>query len=448
MTVNLFGTDGVRGIANTELTGERAFHLGEAAARRLAGGGSIVVGRDTRRSGDLLEHALIAGICAAGGDVLSVGVMPTPAVAFLVRDLGAGAGAVISASHNPAEYNGIKFFDADGFKLTIETEEAISADVAEAEAGKRWERPTGGGVGRAVAVTDADERYIDHCLETIPGDLEGIKVVLDCANGAAVVTSPAILRQLGADVTVMNAAPNGLNINLDCGSTHLEGLIAATEASGADVGLAHDGDADRVLAVGPGGAVIDGDRMMAICARNSKRAGRLPGDLIVVTVMTNRGFVDAMTNEGITVVRTAVGDREVLSEMRRRGAMLGGEQSGHVIFLEHNTTGDGIVTALQLLAAMRDAGTDLGELAGFVQDYPQASRTLRVADRDAFDASEAISGAIAGAESELGENGRVVVRPSGTEPVVRVMVEAKDETTAETIASGLAEVIEKELGRA
>lgn len=446
MNPNLFGTDGVRGIANAELSPERAFFLGEAAARTLAPGQALVVGRDTRRSGDLLEHALIAGVCAAGVDVLVVGVVPTPAVAFLVRDLGAAAGAVISASHNPAEYNGIKFFDQDGFKLSVEVEESISKDVLAAEAGEPPDRPVGAGVGRVYPVADADERYIDHCVSTVEGDLVGLKVVLDCANGAACVTSPAVLRQLGADVKVLNAAPDGMNINQGCGSLELAGLRKALSGYEADVGLAHDGDADRVLALDPDGTVVDGDHIMAACARDMKRKGRLAGDMVVVTVMTNLGFVEAMTTEGITAVRTPVGDREVLAEMRRRGALLGGEQSGHVIFLEHNTTGDGVVTALQFLAAMRDSGGSPRELTGFVIDYPQVTRTLTVPDRDAFAGSEAVARAVADAERALGQAGRVVVRPSGTEPVVRVMIEARDTAEAERHADALAGIIRSELG--
>lgn len=448
MSVNLFGTDGVRGVANTELTPERAFSLGEAAARRLAGGGAIVVGRDTRRSGDLLESALFAGICAAGADVLPVEVMPTPAVAFLVRELGAAAGAVISASHNPAIYNGIKFFDDGGYKLSVQAEEEISADVLAAEAGAKSERPSGAGVGRVVAVRDAEERYIDHCVATIDGDLDGMQVVLDCANGAACVTAPAILRQLGARVTVINASPDGMNINERCGSTHLEALREALAAHPAPVGLALDGDADRVLALDSEGRLIDGDSIMAICAKRMKRHDRLAEDTVVVTIMTNQGFVDAMTADDIRVVRTGVGDREVLTEMRRLGAVLGGEQSGHVIFLDHNSTGDGTITALQLLAALRDADGTLAELASEVVAHPQASRTLRVVDKDGFSANSVIAAAIADAEESLSGRGRVVVRPSGTEPVVRVMIEAREGAEAEQHADAVARAITDELGSA
>jgi phosphoglucosamine mutase len=446
MVSNLFGTDGVRGIANTELSPERAMYLGEVGARLLAKGGAVVVGRDTRRSGDLLESALVAGICASGADALVVDVMPTPAIALLVRDLGAAAGVVISASHNPAEYNGIKFFDSDGSKLSVEMEERISAKVLAAEAGSGAERPYAEKVGRAIAVTDADERYIDRCLSSIAGDLAGMNVILDCANGAACVTSPAVLRQLGANVIVLNASPDGMNINRECGSTHLEPLRAALAAHPGYIGLAHDGDADRVLALDEHGGLIDGDRVMAICGREMKRRGQLAADTIVVTVMTNMGFVDAMAAEGIEVVRTAVGDREVLAEMRRRGAVLGGEQSGHVIFLDHNSTGDGLVTALQLLAAVRDSKETLAGLASFVEDYPQVSETIRVKDKSGFDSSEKIQLAIQAAERELEGHGRLVVRPSGTEPVIRIMVEAKDPAHAVAVAESLTRTVHEELG--
>jgi phosphoglucosamine mutase len=446
MVSNLFGTDGVRGIANTELSPERAMYLGEVGARLLAKGGAVVVGRDTRRSGDLLESALVAGICASGADALVVDVMPTPAIALLVRDLGAAAGVVISASHNPAEYNGIKFFDSDGSKLSVEMEERISAKVLAAEAGSGAERPYAEKVGRAIAVTDADERYIDRCLSSIAGDLAGMNVILDCANGAACVTSPAVLRQLGANVIVLNASPDGMNINRECGSTHLEPLRAALAAHPGYIGLAHDGDADRVLALDEHGGLIDGDRVMAICGREMKRRGQLAADTIVVTVMTNMGFVDAMAAEGIEVVRTAVGDREVLAEMRRRGAVLGGEQSGHVIFLDHNSTGDGLVTALQLLAAVRDSKETLAGLASFVEDYPQVSETIRVKDKSGFDSSEKIQLAIQAAERELEGQGRLVVRPSGTEPVIRIMVEAKDPAHAVAVAESLTRTVHEELG--
>lgn len=445
MSPNLFGTDGVRGVANDELTPERAFFLGEIGARQLSGA-AIVVGRDTRRSGDLLEHALIAGICAAGADVLMVGVVPTPAVAFLVGDLGAAGGVMISASHNPAEYNGIKFFDAGGYKLSVEEELAISEAVLAAEAGQRHARPVGAGIGRVVPVPDADERYIDHCVSTIEGDLSGIRIVLDCANGAACVTSPAILRQLGAEVRVLNASPDGMNINAGCGSTELGALRKGLAGYDAHVGLAHDGDADRVLVVDPDGTLVNGDRIMAVCAREMKRRGALPSDTVVVTVMTNEGFVEAMTQEGITTVRTPVGDREVLAEMRRRGAALGGEQSGHIIFSDYNTTGDGIVTALKFLSALRESGASPKEIASFMKEYRQASRIVNVANPTSLGGSERITCAVAEAEERLAGHGRVVVRPSGTEPVVRVMVEAVEAAEANRAADALAHLIAEELG--
>ena len=441
----LFGTDGVRGIANADLTPELAFRLGEAAGHFLGDGGRgrIVVGRDTRRSGDMLEGALVAGICSGGADALTAGIVPTPAIALLTRELGADGGVVISASHNPAEYNGIKFFSRDGFKLPDDLEDEIERFVGTA---RDWERPVGIDVGRRHEIPDAVERYIDHAVATIPGDLAGIKIALDCGHGASALVTPEALRRLGADVVAVNCDWDGMDINLECGSTHLDVVRALVLESGADIGLAHDGDADRVLAVDERGDEVDGDAIIAICATHLKREGRLSGDTVVGTVMSNLGFEVAMRGQGISVVKTKVGDRYVLDEMRAMGVTLGGEQSGHVIFLEHNTTGDGLVTALQLAAVMQQTGSSLSKLRAVMHRYPQVLVNVRVADKARLATSAAVLAAIAEAEARLGDAGRVLVRASGTEPVVRVMAEASEQSVAQEVVDGLVEVVRAQLG--
>ena len=440
----LFGTDGVRGIANADLSPELAFRLGEAAGRILAKqGGRIVIGRDTRRSGDMLEAALVAGIGAAGADALLADIVPTPAVAFLTRELGADAGAVISASHNPAEYNGIKFFDRDGFKLADDVEGAIEAYVAGSD---HPERPTGPEVGIVSRLEDAVGRYVRHAVATAPDRLEGLKIVLDCGHGAGSTTSALALRELGAHVDEIDCDWNGTDINLGCGSTHLEVLAQAVRSAGADLGIAHDGDADRTLAVDETGAEVDGDEIMAICARMMRQAGTLTGDVVVGTVMTNLGFIVAMREMGVDVRTTPVGDRYVLEEMRRSGAALGGEQSGHIIFLKHTTTGDGLVTAIQLLSAVKSAGRPLSELKRVMRRYPQVLENVRVADLSGLPANTAIAEAIEAEEGALGERGRVLVRASGTEPVVRVMAEASESQTAQAVVTRLVQVVRTQLG--
>jgi phosphoglucosamine mutase len=441
----LFGTDGVRGIANGDLTPELAFRLGEAAGHFLGDGGRgrIVVGRDTRRSGDMLEGALVAGICSSGAEALALGIIPTPAVALLTRELGAGGGVVISASHNPAEYNGIKFFCRDGFKLPDDLEDEIEGFVG---ADRDWVRPTGAGIGRRHDVEDARERYIDHSTSTVTGDLAGLKVALDCGHGAASLVTPEALRRLGAEVVAVNCDWDGMDINLDCGSTHLAVVRSLVLECGADIGLAHDGDADRVLAIDERGDEVDGDAILAICATHLKRTGRLPGDTVVGTVMSNLGFEVAMREQGITVVKTRVGDRYVLDEMRAMGVMLGGEQSGHVIFLEHNTTGDGLVTALQLASVMRQTGSLLSELRSVMRRYPQVLVNVRVQDKTKLAASAAVLAAVADEEARLGGSGRVLVRASGTEPLVRVMAEASEESVAQAVVDRLVDVVRAELG--
>lgn len=440
----LFGTDGVRGIANADLTPELAFRLGEAAGHFLGdrGRGRIVVGKDTRRSGDMLEAALVAGICSGGADALTAGIVPTPAVSFLVRDLGADGGVVISASHNPAEYNGIKLFSRDGFKLPDEMEDEI-ADFVEAE--RSWRRPTGGDVGSRVEVSDAVERYIAHAVATVEGSLGGLRVAVDCGHGAASLTTVDALRRLGVDVTPFNCDWSGTDINRDCGSTHLGPLQDIVKGGGYDLGIAHDGDADRVLAVDETGEPADGDVIMAVCAAELQRRSRLPRNTVVGTVMSNLGFEVAMRGLGIAVVTTKVGDRYVLDEMRAMGATLGGEQSGHIIFLEHNTTGDGLITALQLLSVMHSTGRSLSDLRTVMTRYPQVLENVPVRDRSRLTTSAALGDAILLAETRLGVSGRVLVRASGTEPLVRVMAEAADEAEARAVVEALVEVVRVEL---
>ncbi len=445
MSTRLFGTDGVRGVANQDLTPELAFKLGEAAGHFLGdkGAGRIVIGRDTRRSGSMLEAALVAGVTSGGGDALICRIVPTPAIAFLVRELGADGGVVISASHNPPEYNGIKLFSREGFKLPDDLEDEIEAFCL----GERdWVRPIGAAVGEVHLVTDALERYVDHAVSTVDADLAGLRIGVDCGHGAASIATPEALRRLGAEVTVMNGDWNGLDINVGGGSTDLDGLSALVREHGLDFGIAHDGDADRMLAVDENGCEVDGDQVMAICAVRMAERGELAGKAVVSTVMANLGFEVAMRERGISVVKTKVGDRYVLEQMQSMGANLGGEQSGHIIFLDYNTTGDGLVTALQLASAVRDSSAPLSELTRVMTRYPQVLVNIRVADKARLATSAAISNAVHAAENELGENGRVLVRASGTEPLVRVMAEAADAHTAQAVVDRLVRVVTDELG--
>lgn len=441
----LFGTDGVRGIANTELTPELAFKLGEAAGHFLgeSGKGRIVVGMDTRRSGDMLEAALVAGICSGGADALRCGVVPTPAVAYLTSLLQADGGVVISASHNPAEYNGIKFFDRDGFKLPDEVEDEIEEFLVSE---RDWERPVGAAVGRALIVPDAAEVYIEHAVESVDGDLSGMRIAVDCGHGASARTTPAALERLGAEVVSVNCDWNGMDINRECGSTHLGVIGDLVGAGGFDLGIAHDGDADRVLAVDENGDEVDGDEIMAICAADMKARAVLAHDTVVATVMSNLGFEVAMRGQGINVIKTRVGDRYVLDQMRTSGAVLGGEQSGHVIFLDHNTTGDGLISAIALAAIVKRSGKRLSELRDVMQRFPQVLVNVPVADKARLSTSAAIHTAIQEAEARLGDQGRVLVRASGTEPLVRVMAEAADTQTAQAVVDGIIEVVVRELG--
>ncbi len=438
----LFGTDGVRGTANRELTPELAFKLGRAGACVLTGSGEpkrIVIGKDTRISGDMLEAALIAGICSVGVDVCKVGVLPTPAIAYLTRELNAAAGVVISASHNPVEDNGIKFFGPSGYKLSDQLEEDIEK-MLDDTAG--FPVPTGGDLGRVYTAADAADRYVKFALSTVNIDLSGLKIVVDCANGAAYQVAPRILSQLGAEVIPLFNTPDGVNINADCGSTHPEALMKKVVECKADLGLAHDGDADRVLAVDAGGRLIDGDQIMVICAKHLKNKNQLPLNTLVVTVMSNMGLYAAMHQAGIKVLQTKVGDRYVMEKLLESGAVLGGEQSGHIIFLNHNTTGDGIITALKLLEVIKETGQSLESLAAQMEHYPQMLKNVQVKNKEAVMNSAELKAAVRDAEKYLHGEGRVLVRPSGTEPLVRVMAEAKDEQKLSEVVNKLAAVVE------
>ena len=449
----LFGTDGVRGLANAELTPALAVELASSAARILVGtrpagshGGQgrpvAVLGRDPRVSGEMLEAAVAAGLASAGVDVSLLGVLPTPAVAYLTGAMGADLGVVISASHNDMPDNGIKLFAAGGAKLDDVVEDAIEADMAaRAAAPLLWQRPVGADIGRIRSAADAQLRYLEHLRRCAPHPLDGLRVVVDCANGAAATVAPQAYRQAGAQVLVIAGEPDGENINRGVGSTHLAGLQAAVRESGADLGIAHDGDADRCLAVDHRGAEVNGDAILAILAVSLQRRGALAGSAVVGTVMANLGFHRAMSGAGIRVETTAVGDRYVLEAMRRGGFSLGGEQSGHIILAEQATTGDGLLTALHLMGAVAAAGRTLAELAAVVTPFPQVLRNVRVLDKAAVAASAAVAAAVEAATDELGDAGRVLLRPSGTEPLVRVMVEAATAESATEVAERVAAVV-------
>ena len=433
----LFGTDGIRGVANADLTPELVFRVGRAAGAILsATGQAFLVGRDTRLSGPMLEAALAAGLCSVGADVALGGILPTPAVAFLARDTKA-CGVVISASHNPVEDNGLKFFGPDGFKLADATEDAIEAALDRTD----LPRPTGPAVGTVRHIVDAESRYLTHLSAASGAHLGGLKIVVDCAFGAAALVAPRLWQHLGATVTAIHAEPDGARINVACGSTHLEPLRRAVRAHGADLGFAHDGDADRVLAVDEHGDEVDGDALLGICAVDRHRRGRLAAGIVVATVMSNIGLEQALGAAGIRLERTRVGDRYVLERMRELGATLGGEQSGHLIFLDHTTTGDGLVTAIELTNVMVRSGRRLSELRAGIPRYPQVLFNVRVRTRDAVTDDPHVARAIAAAEKRLAARGRILVRPSGTEPLVRVMVEAEYQGEAEGVAADVAAVI-------
>ena len=481
----LFGTDGVRGVAGRDLTAQLAMDLAVAGAGVLSGTGPsatgpsptgpsstaaladgrpcgrrpvAVVGRDPRTSGEFLEAAVVAGLASSGVDVLRLGVIPTPAVAFLTAALDADFGVMLSASHNPAPDNGIKFFARGGLKLPDPAEDEIerrlaaaSSNTGHASTASSTTRPAGTtlpelGFGRVTDASAERERYLDHLLSTLPGSaaaapLTGLRVVVDCAHGAAYEIAPRMLRRAGAEVIAIGAEPDGENINAGCGSTNLSALKAAVAAHGADAGIAHDGDADRCLAVDASGEVIDGDQILAVLAFALKEAGRLADNTVVVTVMSNLGLRLAMRDAGITVVETPVGDRHLVAAMREGRFILGGEQSGHIILLDHATTGDGLLTALHLLATAAERGQPLGELAKVMTRYPQVLVSVPGVDRSLVSTSSELTDAVRAAEAELGESGRVLVRPSGTERVVRVMVEAVDSGQAYRLAGVLADAV-------
>ncbi|GAB3531439.1 phosphoglucosamine mutase [Arthrobacter tecti] len=442
----LFGTDGVRGQANGLLTAELALQLAQAAAMVLGHRSSdgrrptAVIARDPRISGDFIAAAVEAGLASAGVDVYDAGVLPTPAAAFLVADLDADFGVMISASHNPAPDNGIKFLARGGKKLDDAVEDAI-----EAELNAPPHRPVGPDVGRIQRFADAEDRYVVHLLQSLPHRLDGLKVVLDCANGAASGCSPQVFSDAGADVVVIGADPDGNNINDGCGSTHLEMLQAAVLEHGADLGIAHDGDADRCLAVDHEGTVVDGDQIMAIMAVALNAVGRLKDSTLVATVMSNLGLKLALRDAGISLRETAVGDRYVLEGMRDGAYSLGGEQSGHVIFADHATTGDGVLTGLQLAAQVAMTGRSLKELSTIMTKLPQVLINVKGVDKSSVNSDDEVQRAVREAQTSLGETGRVLLRPSGTEPVVRVMVEAADMATAESVADRLADTVQRQL---
>lgn len=443
----LFGTDGVRGLANRDLTAEIALDLSVAAAHVLGDVGAFaghrpvaVVGRDTRASGEFLEAAVVAGLASAGVDVILLGVVPTPAVAYLVNSMDADLGVMLSASHNPMPDNGIKFFNRGGLKLDDEIENAIEARLSEP-----WDRPIGDQVGRVRIDQGAMTAYEKHLLGSLPNNLAGLKIVVDCANGAASVIAPEVLRSAGAEVIAIHASPDGININDGCGSTHLEDLAAAVLEHGADAGIAHDGDADRCLAIDELGQIVDGDHILAILAMSMRDAGRLVENTVVSTVMANLGFKIAMREANISVVETGVGDRYVLEEMRANGFVLGGEQSGHIVMSDFATTGDGLLTALHLLARVAQTGRSLGQLATAVTKLPQVLINVEGVDRTRLEGCIAVDEAVAQATSALGDRGRVLLRPSGTEPVIRVMVEAPSLGEAEIISESIAVVVRASL---
>jgi phosphoglucosamine mutase len=453
----LFGTDGVREIANAFLSPELAFALGRVGAgiigRRLGKPPTVVVGRDTRLSGDMLEAAVVAGITSVGGQVIDSGVIPTPGVAFLVRDIPADAGIIISASHNPMEYNGIKFISGDGFKLSDEEELEIEKHIAFHERGMLsldahdgFPRPVGNNVGKVSRLTDGGERYLMHAKSTVDVGLEGLRVVVDCANGAASLYTPRLLQDLGVHVTAINDKPDGTNINARCGAIHPQALAEIVVETGADIGLAHDGDADRLIAVDEKGNLVNGDHIMAICGLDLLRRGMLPRNTIVATVYSNLGLSKAFAREGGNVVITQNGDRYVLEEMRKQGVILGGEQSGHIIFLDRNTTGDGIITALALMSVLRRTGGKLSELASWMDVYPQVLVNVNVTDKQGLFSNSAIHQAIERAQALMNQDGRIFVRPSGTESLVRVLGEGPEESMVRAVVSDLARVIEEELG--
>lgn len=446
----LFGTDGIRGIANHDLTCELATQLGRAAAKVLTNKSNhhpkVLIGKDTRLSSDMLENAMAAGLCSIGASVVTLGVVPTPAVAYLVEKYKADAGVMISASHNSFEYNGIKIFSGDGYKLPDDLEERIE-DIILGKSDISHEFPTEAGIGTVTRAENAVRDYIDHVKNTVHFSLNGLKIAIDTANGSASATAEALFTELGAEVVMLNDRPDGINVNQDCGSTHMEGLIEYVKTHEVDAGVAFDGDADRCLMVDEQGNFVDGDFIMAICAMDMKSRGKLAGNTVVGTIMTNLGFQRFCEENGMEFEATKVGDRYVLEEMLLDGYNFGGEQSGHVIFRDFATTGDGQLTACQLLSLMRRREAKLSSLATLMQRFPQTMLNIQVSPEGklAFYTDHKVKAAIDKASETLGKDGRVIVRPSGTEPLLRVMVEGKDEELIQKLAEDVAQVIREEL---
>ena len=445
----LFGTDGARGVANTEITCELALKIGRAAAMVLAEDLDhkplVLIGMDTRKSGDMLGSAIAAGLCSVGADVLMLGVVPTPAVAYLVKTYEYDAGIMISASHNPCEYNGIKIFRSNGYKLPDSMEEEIEAIILDDV--RKPPQVIGGEIGKVTLAQNAVRDYINHIASTADSQFYGLRIALDCANGSASVSANDLFKQLGADCVVINAQPDGTNINLDCGSTHIEGLSRYVREHRYMLGFAFDGDADRLLCVDEDGALVDGDKVMAICAKYLKDNDKLNGNTLVTTVMSNMGLFEFCKANGINVEKTKVGDRYVLEEMLKKCYHIGGEQSGHIIFLDYATTGDGQLTAVQLLNIIRATGKSLKQLASEIEIFPQVLKNVKVSafGKLRLSEDEDIKLAIEEAERELGDSGRVLVRPSGTEPLVRVMLEGKDKTLIERLCEMIADVVSQRL---
>ena len=445
----LFGTDGARGIANTEITSELAMKIGRATAMVLAENTSskprVLIGTDTRKSADMLAYALASGLCSVGADVLMLGVVPTPAVAFLVKEYGYDAGVMISASHNPCEYNGIKIFQRTGYKLPDAMEEEIEAIILDEV--RIPPVVIGGEVGKVTQAQNAVRDYINHIAETADRLFYGMRIALDCANGSASVTANTLFKQLGAECVVINANPDGTNINENCGSTHIDALGEYVRAHGFELGFAFDGDADRLLAVDKNGNLVDGDMLMAIAAKYLKEKNKLNGNTLVATVMSNMGLFEFCDKNGINCEKTKVGDRYVLERMLEKGYHIGGEQSGHLIFLDHATTGDGQLSAVQILNIIRDTGKSLDELASEIEIFPQVLKNVKVSafGKHRLGEDKDIKLAIEAAEKELGTNGRVLVRASGTEPLVRVMLEGRDKEQIENLASMIAQIVEERL---
>lgn len=446
----LFGTDGARGVANTELTCELSMQIGRAAAMVLSKNlngrkPKVLIGLDTRASSQMLENAITAGLCSVGADVLKLGVVPTPAVAYLVKEYGYDAGIMISASHNPCEYNGIKIFQSNGYKLPDELENEIEAIILD----NAIEIPTpiGGGVGKAKRKSDAINDYIEHLLSATNMSLRGYKIALDCANGSSSVSAEEVFTRLGASVIVISAKPDGVNINDNCGSTHLENLQRCVVENNCDLGFAFDGDADRMLAIDHKGEIVDGDKCIAICAKHMKQLGKLKKNTAVVTVMSNMGFFKFCEENGIMCEKTKVGDRYVLENMVENGYSIGGEQSGHIIFLQYATTGDGQLSAIQLMTVIKDTGRSLCDLAGEMEIYPQVLINVRVSKfgKAQFTKDKEVQNAIQRAEEALGTDGRILVRLSGTEPLVRVMLEGKDYNKIKELGESVAQVVRERL---